>query len=274
MTTLAAPTAGPSRLVTAYDALHSEWTKFRSAPGTVWLLVAVVAVTVAGGAATAASVECPASGCTGDPAKLSLTGIQLSQALVAILAALMVGGEYRTNMIHTTLVATPRRITMLVAKSVVITGTVAVSGTIAVIASVLAGRLILPGQGFTPDKGFAVLAFSDAAVQRAAFGSVLYLVLVALFAVGIAVIARDSAATIGIVLALLYVFALVAQIVPDASLREHLKEIAPMNAGLAIQATQDLAGLAIQPWNGLAVLAAWTFGSLVVGGVLLKCRDA
>ncbi|MDI6099344.1 ABC transporter permease subunit [Actinoplanes sp. NEAU-A12] len=247
--------------------LRSEWTKFRSAPGAVWLLVAVVAVTVAGGAATAATLRCPSTGCTGDPAEISLTGIQLSQAVVAIVAALMVGGEYRTNMIHTTLAATPQRIRMLIAKTAVVAGVVALAGAVAVPAGVLVGRPMLADRGLT-------LALSDAAVQRAAFGSVLYLVLIALLTVGVAVIARDAAAAIGVVLSLLYVFAILAQMVPDAELRENLREIAPMTAGLAIQATVDLASLPVSPWRGLAVLAAWAFGSLVVGGVLLKARDA
>jgi len=274
MTTLAVPTIAPSRAATLFDVLRAEWTKFRTTPGSLWMLVAVVVVTVGGAAATAASIECPTGGCTGDPAKISLAGVQLSQAIVAIIGALMVGGEYRTNMIHTTFAATPRRIRVLAAKAIIVIGVVAPAALVSVLGSVLVGRLIVPGQGFTPEKGFAVLSLSDGAVLRATFGSMLYLVLIALFAVGLAVIARDSAATIGIVLGLLYVFAIVAQVVPDTDLQERLKEIAPMTAGLAIQATKDLAKLAISPWHGLAVLAAWAFGSLFVGGLLLKFRDA
>lgn len=247
--------------------LRSEWTKFRTAPGTVWLLVAVVALTVAGGAASAAAVRCPSSGCTGDPVEISLTGIQVSQAVVAVVAALMVGGEYRTNMIHTTLTATPRRLTMLAAKTAVVAGVVALAGTVSVLAGVLVGRLMLTGRGYTVSLG-------DEAVRRAAFGSVLYLVLIALLAVGVSVIARDSAAAIGVVLGLLYVFAIIVQMVPDPEVRENLKEIAPMTAGLAIQATVDLPSLPISPWHGLAVLAAWAFGSLLLGGLLLRARDA
>ncbi|MEU8663986.1 hypothetical protein [Actinoplanes philippinensis] len=114
--------------------LRAEWTKFRTAPGGFWLLTAIVALTVAGGAATLASTT------TGDLAEHSLTGVQLSQAVVAIVAALVVGGEYRTGMIHTTLAAAPRRITVLAAKVVVVAGVVAVSGGIAVTGSMLASR--------------------------------------------------------------------------------------------------------------------------------------
>jgi ABC-2 type transport system permease protein len=239
------------------DALLMEWTKFRTAPGSLWLSVAVVVVTVAGGAATIASVT------TGDLAEYSLTGVQLSQAVVAVIAALVVGGEYRTGMIRTTLAAVPRRITVLGAKTVIVAGVVAASGAVAVAASVLVGRAIRPA-----------LVVSDAAVLRAACGSVLYLILISLLAVGVTAIARDTAAAIGVVLGLLYVFTIVVQMVPDPDVRADLKQIAPMSAGLAIQATQDLANQPIAPWHGLGVLAAWAAGALLTGGILLKLRDS
>ena len=47
-----------------------------------------------------------------------------------------------------------------------------------------------------------------------------------------------------------------------------------MSAGLAIQATTDLRSLPISPWAGLGVLAAWAAGALVLGGILLRSRDA
>jgi ABC-2 type transport system permease protein len=254
--------------------LRAEWTKFRTAPGMFWLLLALVAVTVGGGAATAASIGCTSSGCAGDPARISLTGIQLGQAVVVIVAALLAGGEYRTGMIHTTLAATPRRITVLAAKAVVIAGVVGVAGTVAVAGSVLAGRAVLPGNGFTAAHGFAALSLSDPPVLRAASGSVLYLVLIAVLTVGVAMLARDSASAIGIVLGLLYVLAIVTQMVSDPQLRDRLEDIGPMSAGLSIQATRDLASLPLSPWEGLAVVTAWAGGALLAGGVLLRFRDA
>ena len=68
------------------QALHAEWTKLRTVAGTIWLLLATIALTVTLSAAAAAAVTCPSAGCNLDPTKLSLTGIQLGQAVVAILA--------------------------------------------------------------------------------------------------------------------------------------------------------------------------------------------
>ena len=89
-----------TRRTSMRDALHAEWTKLRTAAGTGWLLLAAVALTVAVSAAAAATVAARPGCCRSDPAKLSLTGIYLGQAVVAILAVLAVSGEYSTGMIR------------------------------------------------------------------------------------------------------------------------------------------------------------------------------
>jgi ABC-2 type transport system permease protein len=256
------------------QALHAEWTKLRTAPGTGWLLLAVIAVTLAVSTGAAAAVKCPAGGCAEDPAKLSLTGIYVSQAIVAIVAVMIISGEYGTGMMRVTLVAVPRRLTVLATKAVTVSGVVLVAGTIAVLTSLLAGRLILPGNGIGPAHGYPSLSLGDGPVLRAALGSVLYLALIALLSLGIAAAVREAAAAIGIVLGLLFVFPIVAATVGDAALSRHLLQIGPMTAGMNVQATTGLAGLALSPWSGLGVLAGWAGAALVAGGCLLRLRDA
>jgi ABC-2 type transport system permease protein len=117
------------------------------------------------------------------------------------------------------------------------------------------------------------VSISHSPTLRAAVGSVVYLVLVALLSLGVATAVRDTAVSIGAVLAVLYLPPILAQAVSDP-LRRHLQQIAPMSAGLAIQATTDLRSVPIAPWAGLGVLAAWAAVSLLVGGMLLWLRDA
>ncbi|GAA2119600.1 ABC transporter permease subunit [Actinomadura alba] len=254
--------------------LHAEWTKLRTVAGAGRLLLAVVALTVAVSAAAAATVTCPSARCNYDAAKLSLMGIQVSQAIVAILAVLAISGEYSTGMIRTTLTAMPRRATVLAAKAAILTGLTLAAGTIAVLASVLAGRLILPGNGFTPAHGYPPLSLADAPTLRAAAGSVLYLVLIALLSLGIAAAVRDSAAAIGAVLGVLYLLPIIGSMISDPDWQRLLWKISPMNAGLAVQATTDLTDLPLSPWAGLGVLAAWAAAALFIGGQLLRLRDA
>ncbi|MCU1680837.1 MAG: transporter permease [Amycolatopsis sp.] len=262
------------RWTSSAEALHVEWTKLRTTTGTIWLLFAVVALTVALGAASAAAVTCAEPGCHQDPAKVSLAGIAVGQAAVAILAVLAVSGEYSTGMIRVTFAAMPRRTTVLAAKAAVVSGLVLVAGTVAVLASMLAGLLILPGNGFTAEHGYAALSLADGPVLRAAAGSVLYLVLIGLLSLGVAAAVRDAAAAIGIVLGLLYLFPIIAAAVSDPEWYRRLQQIGPMTAGLAVQATVDLGRQSLDPWEGLGILAIWAAGALLAGGALLRLRDA
>ncbi len=259
------------------DALHAEWTKLRTLPGTGWLLLAAAVLTVAVNTALDAATTaaaCPPAGCQADPVKLSLTGVQAGQVIVAIVAVLAVSGEYSTGMIRITLTAMPRRLTMLAAKAAVLAAPVLAVGAVAMLASVLAGRLILPGHGFTPAHGYAPLSLGTGPVLRAASGSVLYLVLIALLSLGIATAVRESAVAIGLVLGLLYLFPIVADVVGNQHWQRHLEQVAPMTSGLYIQATVNLSELPLTPWQGLGVLAAWAAGALIAGGLVLRFRDA
>src|SRR4029077_4923459 len=184
------------------DVVHAEWTKLRTLPGPGWLLLAAAALTAAVGAIAANAVTCPAGGCQLDPAKVSLTGIYLGQAVVAIVAVTVVSGEYSTGMIRLTLAATPRRWRVLAAKAAVVSAVTLATGAVAVLASVLAGGLLLGRHGITAAHGYEALSLGNGPVLRAAAGSVLYLALIALFSVGVAAVVRDSAVAIGVVLAL------------------------------------------------------------------------
>ena len=262
------------------DAVHAEWTKLRTLAGTWWLLAAAVAATIAAGVAVAASAAVPAgpsgrvAAAAADPARLSLAGVTVGQAVVALLAVLAVGGEYGTGMIRVTLAATPRRLTVLAAKAVVVTGGAAAAGAVAVLGSVLAGRLILPGRGLSAANGYPPMSLGNGPDLRAAAGSVLYLALIALLALGVTTAVRDSAVGTGLVLGLLYLFPIASAVVPDHTLSRHLEQAAPMTAGLWIQATAGVRSLPLTPWQGLGVLALWTLGALILGAAVLRLRDA
>jgi ABC-2 type transport system permease protein len=255
-------------------ALHAEWTKQRTVAATYWLLLGAVALTVALSAVVTLAVTYSSAGPGQDIAKLSLAGVYVGQAIVAIFAVQSISGEYSTGMIRVTLTAIPRRPTLLAAKATILTALILAAGAIAVLGSVLAGRLILPGHGFTAAHGYALLSLSDGPTLRAAAGSVLYLALIALLSLGVATAVRESAVAVGIVLGLLYLFPILAALASAPNLKRHLQQLGPMTAGLAIQATTNLHHLPIAPWAGLGVLTAWAAGALLAGGVLLRLRDA
>jgi ABC-2 type transport system permease protein len=176
-------------------------------------------------------------------------------------------------MVRLTFTAMPRRGVVLAAKAANVAALTLIAGLLTVAGCLLIGRLMLPGAGLDPAHGYALISISHGPTLRAAAGGVLYLVLVALLALGVATAVRDTAVSIGAVLALLYLPPILAQAVADP-LRRHLEQLAPMTAGLAGQATTHLSSLPIAPWAGLGVLGAWAAAALLVAGFLLRQRDA
>jgi ABC-2 type transport system permease protein len=256
----------------AAAALRAEWTKFRTVAGPWWLLAGFVTVTVAVGVAAASAARCQSARCGIDPATVSFTGIDPGQAVVAVAGVLAIGNEFSTGMIKLSLIAMPQRLTWFFAKATVLAAPVLTASALAVAAAALAGRLILPGHGFTPAHGYASL--TSATDVRAAVGAVVYLTLVALLSLGVAAAVRDSAAALGLVLGVLYLFPLAADMVSNATLARRLDQIGPLPAGLDAQATTGLKGLSLTPWQGLGVVALWAAGALVLGALALKFRDA
>ncbi|WP_433023114.1 ABC transporter permease [Kribbella sp. CA-294648] len=222
-------------------ALHAEWTKLRTVASPLWLLLGMIATTVAMAAGAASLMACESAGCGGDLTKVSRLGVELGQALVVILAVLVISGEYGTGMIRTSLMAVPRRLTVFAAKAGTLTAVVALAGTIAVLGSLLAGRLIMPGQ-------------AELTVGHATAGPVLYLILIALLSLGIAVIVRDSATSIGAILGLLYLPPILGQTIANPQWQQLLQQLAPTSATLG-------------------VTAGWSAAALAAGGLLLRTRD-
>lgn len=254
-------------------ALHAEWTKLRTVASAGWLLIGTIALTVGLSAGVAATTHISASGGQ-DPTRLSLIGVDLGQAVIAVLAILAISEEYGTGMIRVSLTAMPRRLVLLAAKAVNVAGVALAAGLVAVAGCLVVGRLLLPGAGLNAAHGYTLISLSQAATLRAAAGSVLYFILIALLSLGVATAIRDTGVAVGVVLGLLYVLPILAQVVTDPTWHRHLQQIAPMIAGLAIQSTTNLNSLPIGPWPGLGVVAAWAALALLIGGVLLCVRDA
>lgn len=258
--------------------LRAEWTKLYTLPSTAWLAAMAIAFTVAVSAAfgtTVDAVRCPAaSGCAVDTTKISLTGVWVGQVAIVVLAVLAVTNEYASSMIRTTVAAAPRRWLVLLCKASVLLGLTLSAGAIAVGGALVAARGILSSRGFTAANGYPPLSLGDEPTLRAAAGSVLYLALIALLALGVGTLVRDTAGAIAAVLALLYTFPLLASVITNPAWQVRLQRYSPMSAGLSIQSTRGLDELAIGPWAGLGVLAAYAAAAILAGAVAFSARDA
>jgi ABC-2 type transport system permease protein len=263
-------------------ALRAEWTKLRSLPSNLWSMAAISGLLVAGAAALIMVTDVP--GCKSEPggcpardtAILLLSGVHLAQVAAVALAAALICGEFHPRLIRTTLAMNPRRATVFTAKAVVVAATVLATAALGVAATVLAGPPLLDGHGLTAGAGYPRPDLATGSLQRAAAGTVVYLTLVALLALGVAAAIRHAGASIGTVLTLLYGPYLVTLLVPmPAAALHRVQNASPMTAGLAVQATVAGGGTStLDPWAGTLVLAAYAAAALLLGGMLFRARDA
>lgn len=263
-------------------ALRAEWVKFRSDPGLVASAVGLALATVCVAVLAASRAERPVcpdrfADCAlpvVDRIQLSLSGVHFGQLFAVVLATLIVADEYTTGLVGTTLLANPRRLAVATAKAVVAVGAVALAGAAAVATSMVAAGALLPRRGFTADAGYPPVALTDPSLLRAAGGSVLYLGLVALLAVGITFVVRDTTAGLAIVLSLLYLLPFVGAALQNETVARLIERYAPMPAGLAIQSTIAVETLPIGAWAGQAVVAGWAGCAVIAGWATFALRDA
>ena len=251
--------------------VRAEWSKARTLPSTPWLLLGLVVLTVAVGVLAATTLhvrECvDAVHCGEDFARVSLSGLWLSQAIAAVVGVLSLGNEYGTRMMTVTVVAVPHRLRVFGSKALVVLALVLTPAVPSVVAAIALSRPIFERNGFALPEAFT------RASLRAAGGTVLYLGLVALLALGVTAVVRDTAASLSVVLVLLYASPALALIVSDPAWSERLHQFSPLLAGMAIQTTTNVDALSINPWGGLGVLALWTIAALVPGASSFLVRD-
>jgi ABC-2 type transport system permease protein len=257
-------------------AIRAEWTKLRTLPSTGWLMLIAILGTAGLGLAITGSLDytrCDPP-CALDTTRLSLVGVRLGQVGILALAVLAATAEYSTGTIDPTLMAVPRRFVVVLGKLGVLAVLGTATGVLAVAASLAAGRAVLPGNGFTAAHGFPALSLADDLTRRAAIGTVLYLALITLLGAGLGLLLRDTTGALTAALALLYGSPIVAMFVNDPEWQHRVHRFSPMDAGLAIQSTRNLAAEHIGPWAGIGVLSLYTTAAIAAGVVVFHLRDA
>ncbi|WP_431902889.1 ABC transporter permease subunit [Nonomuraea sp. bgisy101] len=222
----------------------------------------------------------PAGAEYAQPVERTLSGALTGLIVVIVVAVGFVAAEYRRGLIHTTLLASPRRGRVLVAKALVIgtvtfaTGLAAVAVTVPVCLSILRanGNQILPVSWFTELR----VIVGTAALLAAT--AVLALALGALFR-------RGAVAVITAIAVIVLPYILATTSVLPLGVAQWLLRVTPA-AGFAIQQSvpeypQVLSHYAPQmgyfplpPWAGLAVLCAYAALALGLAVVRLRRRDA
>jgi hypothetical protein len=256
-------------------ALQAEWTKLRSVRSTTWTAIAVVAVTVGVSAFLAAvgSTDANEAGARGDDDVVvnGLRGVWLGQVVMVALGAVAITSEFATGTIRATFSAIPRRAVAFGVKVAVVGAVAFAVGSAASLMSFVISQPLLHEGGYVP-PAYPIVSLTDAFAIRAVAGTALYLVLLALFAVGVGTIVRHPATAMTLVVGLVLVPTVVMEFFTGAP-RELLQQVAPA-AGLAIQITSERYDTPpLGPWGGLGVTAAWAVVTLLVAARTIRRRD-
>ncbi|MFF5564759.1 ABC transporter permease subunit [Streptomyces sp. NPDC012623] len=252
--------------------LQSEWTKIRTVSSTTWTLISALVVTVAMGAALSALLNSQfgdlstAQQMTFDPTYTSFSGMVLGQLAMVVFGVLVVGSEYSSGMIRTSLAAVPQRATFLFCK-------ILVAGVLALVVGLATGFLsFFLGQALLGDHSTGI---GEPNVLRAVIGSGLYMALIAVFSMGVAAMLRSSMLSLGILMPFFFLVSGILSAVPGA------KDVAryfPDQAGSRIlQVVPDAMNATDRPygpWGGLGIMALWVVAALIGGYVVMRKRDA
>jgi ABC-2 type transport system permease protein len=254
--------------------LRSEWTKLRSVRSTMWSLLLLAVLTLGFTALFTWLTVSQWDKSTGsqqrqivaDPAGAILgAGFQLSQLAICVLGVMVMASEYSTGMIRSSLLAVPKRIPMLLAKSVVFAVVVFAVAELVAFPSFFLGAPILHSK--------APVALGEPGVLRAVIGAGLYLAMLGLFALAIGGIVRHVAGAITGIIGFVLVLAPLTQLLPG-SVGDHIHAYLPSEAGRLIGQSRQGPNDLLTPWQGFGVFAIWTALLLGVAAYLLNRRDA
>ncbi len=247
-------------------AAAAEWTKFWSVRATWWCLVGGAALMLFYSTLSAIAQR------LGDQPQGAHTialggGFYLAQFAVIALATLFVTSEYAGGGIRSTLLWTPIRSRVPLAKAAVVLPVLFAYGVLLSCAGMVLARVVMDGHG---------LPTSLEAGFTAASGMGGYFALIGLLCTGIAWALRSAAGTLVSVIVLLVPLPLIVASLGLPEAVPYFPGIAGMNAmveaGQANPITMAVAPYA--PWVGLLICAAWAAGALLAGAAVLRRRDA
>jgi ABC-2 type transport system permease protein len=255
--------------------LRAEWTKIRSVRSTLWTLLAFVVVAIGFSVliATVISHDWNAPGSHPNHARLVSdptavifgAGLGLGQLALCVLGVIVISSEYTTGAIRASLLAVPRRVRVLVAKSVVFAVLDLIVSAITVFVTFFLTTAIL--------HSHIVVSLGQPNVTRAVIGAILYLTVLGLFAMAIGGLIRHTAGGISIVIASVIVVPPLISLIPG-TIANHIHGYWPTVAGELVAQTSQQSGDVLSGWQGFGVFCAWTALLLAACGWLLVRRDA
>jgi ABC-2 type transport system permease protein len=264
-------TAGPPAATFA-GAVHSEWTKLRTLPSTIWTVLVAAALGVGFGALLSFAgarnypTLAPADQASFDPTATSLSGHVMAQLAIAVLGVLVITSEYATGTIRTSLTAVPRRARLLTAKALVL------SVVALAVSEVIGFSMFFAGQAVLARQGVPHAGLGEPHVLRAVVGAGLYLAVVGLLGVAVGTLVRATAGAVATMVAVTLLVPIFTPALPGSWARV-VGRFWPTMAGQRIMAIRHGAHV-LGPWTGFGLMCAAV--GVVLGAALLvfRTRDA
>ncbi|MDX3866717.1 ABC transporter permease [Streptomyces europaeiscabiei] len=234
-------------------AIRAEVTKLRGVRGTLVALLLFVPVSVLiaalGGWSAKGAIESDSPGLRSDftPEQAGLDGILYGQLALIVFGVLIVTSEYTSGMMRVSLLAVPRRGRLYAAKMAVTAAAAAIAIPVTVV-SYLVTQLALGPHG---------AAIDASGVPRALAGAVVYLMLMSLFAAGVATMARSAILPLAILLPMVLAG---SQILSVIGATKEVARYFPDQAGMRMLTIDSH-----DAYTGFAVLLVWTVAALAVG---------
>ena len=271
MSTTALPRLTHSGRVTQARVVRSEWTKLVTLRSTRWSLGVGVFLTIAFPVLFAAITSShwgtlsPHERASRHPLDIALAGVNVAQLAIAVLGVLVISGEYSTGMIRATFTAVPKRLPVLWGKAVIFAAVTFALTLPAVVIGFFASQAILSKHDILQ------IPFSQAGVARSVIGGAFYLVLVALFALGIGACIRSTAGGIATFAGIFFVIPPLMNILPS-SWNDAISQYLPSEAGRQLFSLEH-ARHTLTPLAGGLLFAGYAAAALAVAAVLLVRRD-
>ncbi|GAB3960785.1 ABC transporter permease subunit [Actinoallomurus acanthiterrae] len=246
-------------------AITAEWTKLWSVRSTWWCLLSAAVVTAAVCAQLAVShvydnthTDRVHPGVTSAGA-LAISAMSLVQVVVIAPAMLMITSEYSTGLIRSTLLWTPVRHRMLLAKATVLAPVMFAIGTVLGLLGAGVAHPMLGRWGTFPVTGVVADALSVG----------VYVAVVGVFTLGVGAVLRSAVGTLTSVFLVLMVVPNLLGVAGGAG--QKVADALPSIAGHHfMRGDADPYG----PAAGLAVAGAWAVAALLAGAWILHRRDA
>jgi ABC-type transport system involved in multi-copper enzyme maturation permease subunit len=263
------PEVGPPGLL---DTMRSEWTKLKTLRSTPWTLAIAVVLVIGLSALLAFIIAANESselkhGNLPDPLQTIQSGWSIGFLAFMVLGVLTVSNEYSSGLIGVTLLATPKRSRVLIAKVIVFSVSMFVIAEIMSFINFFIGHAIISAYPAYPN-----VSLSTHLVLRAVIGMGIYVTLVGLLGLSAGALLRHTAGAIVACVAFIFILPGLLSALPD-SWSNPIGEYWPTEAGRRIILLTHGPNT-LSAWSGTADLAVFVAILLTLACYILSKRDA